>query len=150
VPSITIDVDEIQGVVGVTGQATNVVRTLHADLLLIAALLTVVALVTMHSVAANASTTSAATQHSTIHTDVIPHGSDAPSVELCPCPGDSGSSMTMAECTPVAALAGLVTVASLRAECAGFAPTAAVASGHAGTLGHAKTPSLHALSISRT
>ncbi|QYH34556.1 hypothetical protein [Salinibacterium sp. M195] len=140
--------DELQGVVGVTGQATNVVRTLRAALLLIAALLTVVALVTMHSVAADASTASAATAHATIHTDAVPHDSDEPSAELCPCPGDSGSSMT--ECTPVAALAGLVAVASLRAESAGFAPTAPVTSGHAGALGHTPTPSLHALSISRT
>jgi hypothetical protein len=136
-----------------------------------------VALVLMHSVAAEASTTtaasasssmlpdslqsaghvsgttdthSAATEQAATHSDVIPHGSDSPRVELCPCPSDSGSSMTMAECTPVAALAGLVAVASLRAECAGFAPTAPVASGSAGTLVHAQTPSLHALSISRT
>ncbi|WP_010205501.1 hypothetical protein [Salinibacterium sp. PAMC 21357] len=142
--------DKPQGVVGVAGQATNIVRTLHAALLLIAALLTVVALVMMHSVAADASTTSAATAHSAIHTDVIPHGSGTPSIELCPCPGDSGSSMSMAECAPVAAPAGLVAVASLRAECAGFAPIAPATSAHAGTLGHAKTPSLYALSISRT
>ena len=160
-----------------TEQATNVVRALRAALLLIAALLAVVALLMMHSVAAEASTTTAASASSSVlpgslqsaghisgvaetspepgeqaatHSDVIPHGSDSPRVELCPCPSDSGSSMTMAECTPVAALAGLVAVASLRAECAGFAPTVPAASGSAGVLVHAQTPSLHALSISRT
>lgn len=138
-----------------TGQATNVIRALRAALLLIAALLTVLALVMMHAVAADANTqhassTHGVSEHAVIHTDVIPHKSDSPSVELCPCPVGSGSSMTMADCSPVAALTGLVVVASLRAECAGFAPIAPVESQNAGTLAHAQTPSLHALSISRT
>ncbi|EAR24707.1 hypothetical protein A20C1_11531 [marine actinobacterium PHSC20C1] len=154
---------------GVTEQAVNVVRTVRAALVLIAALLAVMALVMMHAAVVDASATPGALtpssavhvggiadaqpsgiEHAAVHSDVIPHGSDFPNVELCPCPGDSGSSMTTAECTPVAALTGLVVIASLRAECVGFEPTEPVALPHAGTLVHAQTPSLHVLSISRT
>ncbi|WP_307784156.1 DUF6153 family protein [Salinibacterium sp. NG22] len=132
----------------VTQQATNVVQSLRAALLVIAALLAIVALVAMHSVAADAAP--AMTGHTIAQSAAASHDSEPSSVEHCPCPSDSDSSMSMAECTPVAALTGVVALASFRAQWAVAAPLLSPNAHNAGPVTGAITPSLHALSINRT
>ncbi|MBH0130892.1 hypothetical protein I6E56_11035 [Salinibacterium sp. NK8237] len=136
------------GRVTVTQQATNVVQSLRAALLVIAALLAIVALVAMHSVAADAAP--AMTGHTIAQSAAASHDSEPSSVEHCPCPSDSDSSMSMAECTPIAALTGVVAPASLRSQCALAGPHPASHPLNTGAILGAPAPSLHALSINRT
>lgn len=130
-----------------TEQATNVVRALRAALLLLAAVLAVISLVMMHSVAVNASDNLGDSASTSVNTS---HGSDAPGVEQCPCPCSPNSAMVMAECTPVAALGGVVAVASLRALCVATEPLLQRNAHRAGAIAPETPPSLHVLSISRT
>ncbi|MGJ8720226.1 MAG: hypothetical protein ACSHW9_00155 [Salinibacterium amurskyense] len=136
------------GAVTVMEQATNVVRSLRAALVVIATLLAVVALLAMHSVAADAAP--AVTGHAVALSSAASHDSEPSSVEHCPCPSDSDSSMSMAECTPIAALTGVVAPASLRSQCALAGPLPASHSLNTGAILGAPAPSLHALSINRT
>lgn len=134
--------------VTVTEHVTSVVRSLRGALLVIATVLAVLALLAMHSVVAQASPAMAS--HGVAQSAEASHGSAPQSVEHCPCPGDSDSSMSMAECTPVAALTGVVSVASLRAQWAVAAPLPTPPSRSASAVTGALTPSLHTLSINRT
>ncbi|WP_307784308.1 MULTISPECIES: hypothetical protein [unclassified Salinibacterium] len=132
----------------VTQQATNVVQSLRAALLVIATLLAVVALLAMHSAAAGAAP--AMTGHAIAQSAAASHDSEPSSAEHCPCPSDSDSSMSMVDCTPVAALTGVVAPASLRSQCALAGPLTASHSQSTGAILGAPAPSLHALSINRT
>lgn len=134
--------------VSVTEQATSAVRSLRAALVMLAALLTVVALLAMHSVAANEGPV--AVGQETTQSANTSHGSEPSSVEHCPCPSDPDSTMSMADCTPVAALTSVVAAASLRTDWVVAAPRARHTSQDAGAVMCAQAPSLHALSISRT
>jgi len=150
-PSIIIDLDTKQGVIGVAQQRVNVVRALRGVFLLVVALMAVVSLVAMHSVAASAAADSnTGVSSSAPHTDTATHDLDSPNAEVCPCSSGSDPSMVAAECSTSVALSGPTVVASLRAQCAELAPLSPLASQRTGTVAQPTTPSLHVLSISRT
>ncbi|GAA1219198.1 hypothetical protein GCM10009655_18390 [Rhodoglobus aureus] len=146
-----------------TQQGISAVRALRIALLVVAALIAAISLVAMHSVVASASANANATFVSSAiagqpsstaptatHTDVVSHNSETPNIDVCPCPGSSSSSAGMAECAPLASLAGVTVVAQLRAECAALLPPLPRTALRALVVAQPTAPSLHVLSISRT
>jgi hypothetical protein len=140
-----------------TRQGISAVHALRVTLLLVAALIATLSLVAMHSVSASAAHSPGSTESqpsvivpTATHTDAVPHNSESPHVDVCPCPGGSDSSASMAECAPLASPAGVTVVARLRAECAPLAPPSPRTALRALVVAQPTAPSLLVLSISRT
>ncbi|MBH0083880.1 hypothetical protein [Salinibacterium sp. SWN167] len=140
-------------------QTIGGLQALRFALVLLVATVAVVSLIAMHSAVVNATATQSVVSavnepsvvaHAVVHTDVAPHDSNAPAVDVCPCPGGSDAESGMVECTPLAAPGGTIAVAQLWTECAVLTPLSPRTAQHALVTAQPTAPSLHVLSISRT